>query len=59
MTAIILKRVDEARNMARFYELDVQLGLFGDISVIRHWSLSERMASLKSIGFPRDFTQTS
>lgn len=23
--------------MARFYELDVQPGLFGDVSVTRHW----------------------
>ena len=37
MAATILKRIDPARNMARFYELDVQPGLFGDIAVTRHW----------------------
>jgi len=26
----------ELTNMARFYELDVQPGLFGDISLTRH-----------------------
>lgn len=32
-----LKRVDQARNMARAYELSVQPGLFGDVSLVRHW----------------------
>ncbi len=37
MSATILRRIDQSRNMARFYELDVQQGLFGDVSVTRHW----------------------
>lgn len=37
MTATVLRRIDQTRNMARFYELDVQPGLFGDVSVMRHW----------------------
>jgi len=37
MAATVLRRIDQARNMARFYELDVQPGLFGDVSVTRHW----------------------
>ncbi|MBP2158995.1 WGR domain-containing protein [Asticcacaulis sp. BE141] len=37
MATIFLRRIDQARNMARFYELDVQQGLFGDVSVTRHW----------------------
>ena len=37
MATTVLRRIDQARNMARFYELDVQPGLFGDISVTRHW----------------------
>ena len=37
MAATILRRIDQSQNMARFYELDVQLGLFGDASVTRHW----------------------
>jgi predicted DNA-binding WGR domain protein len=35
--AIRLSRVDPAKNMARFYELDIQSGLFGDVCVVRHW----------------------
>ena len=37
MVVTVLRRIDQARNMARFYELDVQPGLFGDVSVTRHW----------------------
>lgn len=37
MAATVLRRIDQARNMARFYELDVQPGLFGDVAVTRHW----------------------
>lgn len=35
--AIRLSRIEPAKNMARFYELDVQAGLFGDVCVTRHW----------------------
>ncbi len=37
MAATVLRRIDQTQNMARFYELDVQPGLFGDVSVTRHW----------------------
>ena len=32
-----LTRVDPEKNMARFYEIDVQPTLFGDYTVERHW----------------------
>ena len=37
MPATVLRRIDQTRNMARFYELDIQPGLFGDVAVTRHW----------------------
>lgn len=37
MSTQYLRRVDQTRNMARSYELSVQPGLFGEVSVIRHW----------------------
>jgi predicted DNA-binding WGR domain protein len=37
MSAIILHRTDPARNMRRFYRLDVQPDLFGQWCVIREW----------------------
>jgi predicted DNA-binding WGR domain protein len=37
MTAIIMHRFDPAKNMRRFYRLDVQPDLFGQCSFIREW----------------------
>ena len=37
MGITLLQRVDHSRNMARSYELSVQLGLFGDVALTRHW----------------------
>jgi predicted DNA-binding WGR domain protein len=37
MVATVLRKIDQTRNMARFYEIEVQPGLFGDVSVTRHW----------------------
>lgn len=32
-----LRRIDPARNMARFYSLSIQPTLFGGASLIRNW----------------------
>jgi predicted DNA-binding WGR domain protein len=37
MPAVTLRRIDLARNMARYYRLDVQPDLFGEWGVIREW----------------------
>jgi predicted DNA-binding WGR domain protein len=37
MTALTLHRTDFARNMRRFYFLDLQRDLFGEWSVVREW----------------------
>ena len=37
MPAVILRRIDPAKNMARFYAIDIQPTLFGDWAVIRRW----------------------
>jgi predicted DNA-binding WGR domain protein len=37
MSAVHLARVDPARNMRRFYRLDVQPDLFGDFAVVKEW----------------------
>jgi predicted DNA-binding WGR domain protein len=34
-TPIVLRRVDPARNMARFYRMQLQPTLFGGVTVIR------------------------
>jgi hypothetical protein len=42
MTALHLRRVDPARNMHRFYCLDVQPDLFGGVLLVKEWGASAR-----------------
>jgi predicted DNA-binding WGR domain protein len=37
-----LRRVDPARNMHRFYRLDVQPDLFGCVLLVKEWGASAR-----------------
>ena len=37
MNAVHLRRIDPARNMHRFYRLDVQPDLFGGVLLVREW----------------------
>jgi len=37
MRAMRLSRIDLARNMRRFYRLDVQADLFGGFAVVKEW----------------------
>jgi predicted DNA-binding WGR domain protein len=37
MTAVHLRRIDPARNMRRFYRLDVQPDLFGGGLLVKEW----------------------
>jgi predicted DNA-binding WGR domain protein len=36
-SAVHLHRIDPARNMRRFYRLDVQPDLFGGFAVVKEW----------------------
>jgi predicted DNA-binding WGR domain protein len=38
MNAVHLARIDPARNMCRFYRLDVQPDLFRDFAVVKQWA---------------------
>jgi predicted DNA-binding WGR domain protein len=40
MSAVHLTRIDPARNMRRFYRLDVQPDLFGGFAVVKEWGRS-------------------
>jgi predicted DNA-binding WGR domain protein len=42
MTAILLHRIDPAKNMHRFYGLDVRRDLFGQWCLVREWGRSGR-----------------
>ena len=35
--AVTLRRIDPAKNMARFYAMDVQADLFGAVLLMRQW----------------------
>jgi predicted DNA-binding WGR domain protein len=37
MTAVTLYRIEPARNMRRFYSLDVQPDLFGGFAIVKEW----------------------
>lgn len=34
---LLLRRIDPARNMARFYALSIEPTLFGDLALVRRW----------------------
>jgi hypothetical protein len=38
MNAMHLRRIDPARNMSRFYRLDVQPELFGGVLLVKEWA---------------------
>jgi predicted DNA-binding WGR domain protein len=37
MNPVELRRIEPARNMYRFYRLDIQLDLFGGVRLLRQW----------------------
>ncbi|WP_281932618.1 WGR domain-containing protein [Methylocystis iwaonis] len=37
MTAVELQRIDPARNMRRFYRLDIEPDLFGGVLLMKEW----------------------
>ena len=54
MTAVILRRIDPARNMLRFYRLDLQADLFGAWGVVREWGRIGRAGSLRVDSYPTE-----
>ncbi len=49
-----LRRVDPAKNMARWYEIEVQPTLFGDFTVERHWGRIGTTGQTKTFWFPNE-----
>ena len=47
MTAIMLTRIDDRRNMARFYKLDIQPTLFGEWTFLREWGRIGRAGTVR------------
>ena len=52
MTAITLKRSNVAKNLHRYYRLDVQPDLFGAWCFICEWGRIGRAGQVKSVPFP-------
>jgi predicted DNA-binding WGR domain protein len=51
MTALTLHRIDPAKDMARFYRLDVQPDLFGGWTFIREWGRIGRGGTVRTRRF--------
>jgi len=47
-----MTRIDPERNMARWYEIDVQPTLFGEYTVERHWGRIGTAGQSKTFWFP-------
>ena len=52
MSAITLHRIDSARNMHRFYRLDVQPDLFGAWCVVREWGRIGQGGQMRVVPYP-------
>jgi predicted DNA-binding WGR domain protein len=52
MNAATLTRRDPARNMQRYYRLDVQQDLFGQWCVIREWGRIGSAGQMRSAPYP-------
>ena len=51
---ITLHRIEPARNMRRFYRLDVQQDLFGTWDVIREWGRIGRAGRVRVDPYPTE-----
>lgn len=51
---VILRRIDPARNMARFYCVTLQPTLFGEVSVVRAWGRIGTRGRMKINSFPTE-----
>jgi predicted DNA-binding WGR domain protein len=54
MTALHLRRADPARNMRRFYRLDIQPDLFGRILLMKQWGRVGTQGRMQAESFERE-----
>ena len=54
MPALTLRRLDPARNMLRFYRLDLQPDLFGAWGVVREWGRIGRPGRVRVDPYPTE-----
>jgi predicted DNA-binding WGR domain protein len=51
MTAVTLHRIDDRRNMSRFYRLDVQPDMFGRWLLVSEWGRIGRSGHMRVASF--------
>ena len=54
LTAVTLHRSDPARNMRRFYLLDMQRDLFAQWCLIREWGRIGQGGQVRAVPFPTE-----
>lgn len=52
MSAVTLQRTDRAKNMHRYYRLDVQRDLFGAWCCICEWGRIGQAGQMRSVPYP-------
>lgn len=52
MNNVQLRRIDSARNMARYYTMSVQPTLFGEWSLVREWGRINCGGQLRATPYP-------
>jgi len=50
--SLTLYRIDPAKSMQRFYRLDIQSDIFGNLCVIREWGRIGRPGQVRSVPYP-------
>lgn len=60
MSAVYLSKLDAARNMARFYRVDLAPNLFGEVCVLRTWGrIGTRRRTMMETCTSREAAQAS
>jgi predicted DNA-binding WGR domain protein len=54
MTAVTLHRIDPARNMRRFYRLDLQPDLFGAYGIVCEWGRIGQAGRVRVDSYPTE-----
>lgn len=54
MSAVYLTRVDDAKNMARYYRMSLQPTLFGEWAVVREWGRIGRGGQVRTSPHPSE-----
>jgi hypothetical protein len=52
VSTVVLRRIDTAQNIARFYRMDVQPDLFGGSGFIREWGRIGRPGTVRALPAP-------